>query len=230
VEFDEVLGSLTDLANGLVGQGQTKDAIKQLLDTSATTLAGKGDLINRSIHSLSTAVNGISGQRQDATNTLLALDQLTTTLADNQQTVRAFIQQVSKASALLAAERENFRTSLRSVTRMVRVVADFAAQHRPAITKAVEQTNDIMRTVLAKRTQVAEVLRTLPLAAQNLQRMMGPDGRLEVRLDITALLPVLGPVLNQLCQALPADPCTLIGLDPVGQLVDTLGGLLGGGK
>jgi hypothetical protein len=51
-----------------------------------------------------------------------------------------------------------------------------------------------------------------------------------VRLDITALLPVLGPVLNQLCQALPADPCTLIGLDPVGQLVDTLGNLLGGGK
>jgi phospholipid/cholesterol/gamma-HCH transport system substrate-binding protein len=230
VEFDEVLGSLSDLANGLSGQGRTRDAIKRLLDTSAQALGGKGELINRSIHSLSSAVDGLAGQRKDATATLLALDQLTTTLADNQQTVRTFIDQVSKASAMLAAERKNFRTALRSVTRMVRVVADFARQHRTEITRAVEQTNDVMRTVLARRGDVAEILRTLPLAAQNLQRMMGPDGRLVIRLDLTALLPVLGPVLNQLCRVVPADPCTLIGLDPIGQLVDTLGGLLGGGR
>jgi phospholipid/cholesterol/gamma-HCH transport system substrate-binding protein len=230
VEFDEVLGSLTDLADGLSGHGATRDAIRRLLDTGATTLRGKGELLNRSIHSLSAAVDGISGQREDATRTLLALDELTTTLATNQQTVRAFVQQVARASALLADERENFRSSLRSVTRMVRVVAEFAREHRPALTRAVGQTNDVMRTVLGKRVQVAEVLRTLPLAAQNLQRMMGPDGRLDVRLDITALLPVLGPVLNRLCRVLPADPCTLIGMDPVGQLVDTLGNLLGGGR
>jgi virulence factor Mce-like protein len=230
VEFDEVLGSLSDLASGLAGHGQTRDAIARLLDASSTALKGKGDLINRSIHSLAAASVGISAHRKEATATLVALDELTSTLATNKQTIRTFVRQVAKASSLLATERENFRTALRSVTRMVRVVANFAQQNRPAITRAVGQTNDVMRTVLGERGHVAEMLRTLPLAAQNLQRMMGPDNRLQVRLDLTALLPVLGPALNQVCRILPGDPCTVIGLDPIGALVDTLGNLLGGGR
>jgi phospholipid/cholesterol/gamma-HCH transport system substrate-binding protein len=230
VEFDEVLGSLSDLATGLAGSGETREAIKRLLATSSTAFRGKGELFNRSVRSLATATDGISAQRDRATSTLVALDRLTSTLATNQQTIRTFVRQVAKATALLAEERQNFRTALRSVTRMVRVVARFAQENRPAISRAVDQTNDVMRTVLDERAPVSEMLRTLPLAAQNLQRMLGPDDRLQVRLDITALLPVLGPVLNRLCRVAPADLCTLIGLDPIGALVDALGGLLGGGR
>ena len=52
------------------------------------------------------------------------------------------------------------------------------------------------------------------------------DDRLVVRLDITSLLPVLGPLLGELCKHAPGDLCTAIGLDP-NQLLGVLGSLLG---
>lgn len=229
VEFDEVLASLSKLANGLSGKASTRNAIKRLLDTQSTALRGKGDLINRSIRSLAAAANGISAQRQNATSSLVALDKLTQTLATNQGTVRKFIKQVASASSLLASERQNFRTSLRSVTRMIRVVAQFAKENRGEINTTVRRTNDVMRTVLDKRRSVGEVLRVMPLAVQNLERMLGPGNRLVVRLDITKLLPVIGPLLSQICTTMPGDLCNAIGLDP-NALSDVLGNLLGGAK
>lgn len=228
VEFDEVLASLSKLANGLSGKASTRDAIKRLLDSGSQALKGRGDLINQSIKSLGAAANGISAQRDNATSTLVALDQLTQTLATNQDTVRKFIKQVAAASSMLAEERQNFRTSLRSVTRMVRVVARFARQNRAQIDTTVKRTNGVMRTMLDKKKPVQELLQVMPLAVQNLQHMLGPGNRLVVRLDLTRLLPVIGPLLTKICAALPGDLCTAIGLDP-SSLADALGNLIGGG-
>jgi phospholipid/cholesterol/gamma-HCH transport system substrate-binding protein len=227
VEFDEVLGSLNNLATGLAGHGNTANAVRRLLASQSKALRGKGTLINHSIKSLGAATNGISAQRKNATSTLVALDGLTRKLAVNQQVVRTFIRQVSEASSLLAQERGNFKASLRNVTKMIRVVARFAHRNRADITSAVDRTNHVMRNVLSRRQQVAQILRVMPLATENLHNMMGPDGRLRVRLDITSLLPVVGPILGKVCQLLPADACTAIGLDPAG-LIDVITGLLGG--
>jgi phospholipid/cholesterol/gamma-HCH transport system substrate-binding protein len=229
VDFDQVLATIGDLARGIGGKGKTRDAISRLLESQSEALKGKGELINQSIQSLSAAADGVSAQRQNATSTLVALDQLTSTLAANQQTVRTFVEQVSSATAMLADERDNFRTALRSATRMIRVVAQFAEDNRAQITRAVNQTNDITRNVLSRRNQVAEILRVLPLTAQNLRAMLGPGDRLLVRLDLTALLPILGPLLGNICPTLPGNPCTAIGLDPAG-LLGVITNLLGGGR
>jgi virulence factor Mce-like protein len=228
VEFDQVLASIGDFARGINGSGAAKGAIKDFLDAGANALSGNGGLINQSIHSLADASNGISVQRGNATSTLVSLDQLTSKLAANKGTVRAFVRQVSAATHLLAQERTNFKTSIRSATKMIRVVANFARTNRAEITRAVNQSNGVMRTVLDKRTQTAEILRVLPLTLQNLQRMLAPDGRIRVRLDLTTLLPVLGNILPTLCTVLPGDLCSLIGTDPpiLGQLLDQLFGIL----
>ncbi len=228
VEFDQVLASIGDFARGLNGSGSTKTAIKDFLDAGSKALAGNGGLINQSIHSLADASNGISLQRGNATSTLVSLDQLTSRLTANKGTVRAFVKQVSAATHLLAQEKTNFKTSIRSATKMIRVVANFARTNRAEITRAVNQSNGVMRTVLDKRTQTAEVLRVLPLTLQNLQRMLAPDGRIRVRLDLTTLLPVLGNVLPQLCAVLPGDLCSLLGTSPpiIGDLLNQLFGLL----
>lgn len=226
VEFDQVLSSLGDFARGIGGSGQATGAIQRFLHTAAKGVKGKGALLNQSIHSLAAASNGIANQRDNATSTVVALDKLVGKLAANRQTVDAFVGQVSKATAMLASERTNFRTAIRSATKMIRVVAAFARQNRAQITKAVNQTNGVVRTVLDKKAQTAEILRTLPLTLQNLQRVLRPDGRLAVRLDFTALLPVLGPLLQGVCGSL-GGLCASLGLDPL-HLLDILGGLLGG--
>jgi len=228
VEFDKVLSSLGDFARDISGSKGTKDAVSKFLAAQAKGVDGKGELINRSIHSLADASNGISAQRTQATSTLVALDKLTGTLATNQRTVRAFVKQVASATGLLARERTSFRTALRTATKSIRVVAQFARKHRRAIKHAVDNTNYTMRTVLGHRSQTAEILRELPLTLENLQRMRRKDGLLAVRLDITGLLPVVGPILKAVCEDPRFNPvCTKIGLDPLG-LGTLLSGLIGG--
>jgi phospholipid/cholesterol/gamma-HCH transport system substrate-binding protein len=231
VEFDQVLTTIGNFADQISGTGAQKNAISRFLGAQSTALAGRGELINRAITSLGAAVNGISAQRSNATSTLVALDKLTSTLATNQGTIREFVQQVSKASALLAAERTNFKDAISSATKMISVVAQFAKDNRAQITQAVNQTNSVLRTVIAKKTQVAEILRTLPLATENLQRAINSKARLVVRLDLTALLPVLAQLLQPLCQGALANVCTTLGLGSITSLQgleSALKNLLGG--
>ena len=229
VEFDEVLGTLGSFAEQIGGDGPTRNAVRRLLSQSAHTLAGHGQLLNDSVTGLSAATGRVHEQRGNAEQTLVALDQLTTTVARNQGTVRRFVTQVSRASRLLAEERANFRTSLRAVTRMITDVADFAKENRAAMTRVVGHTNATLRTVLKDRDQVAEILRITPLAMQNLQKVVKPNGRITVRINPSALLPI-GGLVQKLCNVLPGDLCTGIGLDPT-VLVDNLLNLLGlGGR
>ncbi|MGH3414395.1 MAG: MCE family protein [Marmoricola sp.] len=229
VEFDEVLGSLSRLARDLAGSGPTRHAVQRFLDSGSRTLKGKGALINHTVQALADASNGVSAQRRNGTATLVALDHLTGKLAKNQHTVRAFIHQVDRAGSLLAAERGSFREALHSTTRMIRVVARFARRNHDQIARAVRQTNGVMRTVLDKRKQAAEILRVTPLAMQNLMRTMTPEHTIRTRLNFVALLPVLGPLLVRLCDKQSIGPvCNRIGLDPLG-LLDRLSSLFGGG-
>lgn len=231
VEFDQVLNTIGTFASQISGSGADKDAIQRFLTSTSNALAGRGGLINQAIKSLGAAVNGVSQQRDNATSTLVALDGLTSKLAANQDTIRAFVQQVSKASSLLAAERNNFRDAISSATKMINVVAQFAKDNRSQITQAVNQTNDVLRTVNSKSPQVAEIMRLLPLATQNLQRAIDKNDRLVVRLDLSALLPVVGQLVGSLCQATSkVSLCQTLGLgsltDPLGALKNLLNGVV----
>ncbi|GAC1380409.1 MAG: MCE family protein [Marmoricola sp.] len=230
VEFDQVLSTIGKFADQISGTGANKDVIGRFLNAQSAALRGRGDLINKAIVSLGAAVDGISQQRSNATSTLVALDKLTSTLATNQQTIREFVQQVSQATALLAAERTNFKNAISSATKMVTVVAQFAQDNRAQITQAVNQTNSVLRTAIAKKPQIAEILRTLPLATENLQRTINSQDRLVVRLDLSALVPLLANTISNLCQATSKlSLCQTLGLgsvtDPAGAVANILKGL-----
>lgn len=222
VEFDQVLSTIGKFADQISGTGANKDVIGKFLDAQSTALKGRGELINRAITSLGAAVNGISQQRSNATSTLVALDKLTSTLATNQQTIREFVQQVSQASAILAAERTNFKDAISSATKMITVVAQFAKDNRAQITEAVNQTNSVLRTAIAKKPQIAEILRTLPLATENLQRAV-VGNQLVVHLSLTALVPVLGSTLEKLCQSPTLSKLSLCQSLNLGNVLDPLG-------
>lgn len=231
VEFDQVLSTIGSFANQIGGSGADAGAIGRFLTTTSNTLKGRGTLINQAIGSLGAAVNGIAQQRSNATSTLVALDKLTSTLASNQGTIRQFVQQVARASALLAAERTNFKTAISSATEMINVVARFARDNHTQITKAVNQTNGALHTLVAKSPQVAEILRELPLASENLELAINPRQGLIVRGNLSSLLPVVSPLVFALCQAIAnLNVCQSIGFgtltNPLGALNQLLGGLL----
>jgi phospholipid/cholesterol/gamma-HCH transport system substrate-binding protein len=209
VDFDDVLGALNTFATGIAGSKDTQGAIANILKSGSQALSGKGEELNKAVTSLGGAVNSISQQRGNITSTVTSLDTLASSIAANQQLVKNFITQVSRASALLAAERTNFQTSLRSLGKAVALVADFAHTNRQGLVTALDQSTDLMRSLLTKRDRLGEILRVMPLTLQNLGAIYH-DGRLRVRVDPLVLTPLAG-LVNSLCTAIPTDVCAAFG-------------------
>ena len=212
VDFDQVLASLNEFATGIGGNEKTTKAVQRFIDAGTRALQGRGPLLNQTIHSLADGVDGIASQREDVAATLKSLDVLLTTIATNESTARAFIQQVSRASKLLADERENFRQALRSLDSAVTTVAKFAVDNRQAIVDNVNGSTKLMKTVLSKQERLAEILRVMPVALQNLRMIQGD--RLPVRINPLILDP-LGGVLQTVCDQLPLNLCQFL-TGPVG--------------
>ncbi|WGX94504.1 MCE family protein [Nocardioides sp. L-11A] len=207
VDFDQVLESLNDFATGIGGNAETTKAVQKFIDAGTEALQGRGPLLNQTIHSLANGVDGIASHREDIAATLRSLDVLLTTIAANEDTARTFIQQVSAASQLLADERGNFQQALRSLDKAVTTVAKFAVDNRESIVASLDGSTTLMNTLLTKQDQLAEILRVMPLALQNLQLVQGD--RLPVRIDPLILDP-LGGLLQQVCQGLLGPLCNII--------------------
>ena len=207
VDFDQILESLNRFATGIGGNKRTTKAVQRFIDAGAAALQGRGPLLNQTIHSLAEGVDGIAGQRENIAATLKSLDVLLSTVASNQQTARTFIRQVAEASSMLADERENFRQALRALDKAVTTVARFAVDNRAEIVRNLDGGTKLMQTVLSKQNQLAEILRVMPLALQNLR--MVPGDRLPVRIDPLILDP-LGGILQQVCTNVLGPLCELL--------------------
>lgn len=207
VDFDQVLDSLNEFATGIGGNKETTKAVQRFIDAGTRALEGRGPLLNQTIHSLADGVDGIASQRENVAATLRSLDVLLTTISRNESTARTFIQQVSRASRLLADERENFRQTLRSLDTAVTTVAEFAVDNRQSIVDTLDGSTDLMKTLLTRQDQLAEILRVMPVALENLR--MVPGDRLPVRIDPLILDP-LGGVLKSVCDRLPLNLCSIL--------------------
>lgn len=214
VDFDQVLESLNEFATGIGGSRATTDAVRRFIAAGTDALAGRGPLLNQTIHSLSEGVGALSGNRDDIAATVRSLDTLVATIGANSTTARTFIRQVARAAEILADERTEFRRALRALDRAVTTVAEFAVDNRARIVTTLDGSGDLMRTVLTKQDQLAEILRVMPLALQNIRLATGGDDRLPLRIDPLILDP-LGGVLQDLCASLPGDLCDILaGTDP----------------
>lgn len=218
VDFDEVLEALNTFATGISGSADGTQAIRRIIEDGEAAFRGKGALFNDTITSLADAVNGVSGHRQELAETLTSLDTLVNEIAANEGTARTFVQQVSRASRMLAQERENFRSALRSLDDAVTVVAEFAVTNRGQVVQALDGTSQVFRTMLRKQKQLTEILEVLPLALQNLELVVTPDGRAPVRVPPSVILP-FGTQIDALCDKLPGPICDLIsGSDPTNRV------------
>lgn len=209
VDFDEVLAALDDFATGIAGQKDTKGAVAALLRAGSRAVDGNGELFNRAITSLGGAVDSLSSHRDDFAGTVIALDSLTGRVAAHQQLVRDFVTEVSRASRLLADERTNFRAALRALSRAVELVAEFAHRDRQELVRALDQSSDLMSTLLTRRDDLTEILRVMPVTLQNLRAVLH-HGRIRVRVDPTVLTPA-GGLVNALCSGSTSDFCAQVG-------------------
>lgn len=219
VDFDDVLAAINEFATGIAGSKSTTKAVQRFINRGAAALQGTGDIANKSIRELAQAISTMSGQREDFAATIVSLDTLVSTIADNDRTVRQFVDQVARASSILADERGNFRSALRALDRAVTIVAEFAVDTRDSVVETFRQSTKVFETMLDKRESLSEILRIMPVALQNLERLPTKEGRIPTRADPLVIAP-LGNELRELCELLPLGLCDLLsGTDPLGGLL-----------
>ena len=230
VEFDQVLANLSTFATDISGSKEASGAVRRIVDAGSQALAGQGQPLHDMIGSLSTATSDVAGQRQQFADMLTSIDTLVHQVSANQQTERAFIKQVADASSMLAGQREEFKQTLDSLDTAVTQLAQFSAANKDSIVGTLNDSATLVKTLNTKQATIAEILRDLPLALQNLQRA-DHGGTLPARIDPVVLTPISG-LLQQLCsRGLVGTVCNLIdGTDITGNLGELLGLLTGGKK
>ena len=226
VEFDEVLESLGDFSDGLLGKDGDGRALRALLAEGADALRGRGDDLNRTVRGFAAAAEALAGQRGDLVGTVDELDQLTVLLATNRDVVDQFVTSVSDTTDLFADERESFGRALTSLSRALRSLATFVREHRGRVTGSVEGLTRVTESILERRAELEESVEVLPLLLENLGNAVDSSGRLDVKLPPQYFSPEQ-EFTEQLCDALPF-VCDELGTDP--SLIDLIRGLTGAGR
>lgn len=221
VEFDDLLGSLTDISDQLAVSAPLND----LLATGAKTLDGNGQKIADGMHGLADTLGTLDDATGDITGTLDNLDQLTKTLADNDALVRRFNTEVSTAASMLDDQHEAIESTFTVLSAMLQRVAAFSHDHRDKIASQIADITALSNTLLDHRAGLEQAVSTLPLMMQNVDRAISEDDRLTMRTRPGDLVPA-ADVLALLCETLPPAVCDSTDLEHL-SLLDVLGALAG---
>lgn len=199
VDFDEVLGSLSEIAEDLTETPAATNSISEVLQTVAAAFTGNSDDLNTAVHGLSDLVDTVHGQRSELFDTMDSLDELATELVDNKDLIETFVENLGDALDLLNGERGEIGHVLRALQDTLEELTEFSKENRGAVKASVEEATELLHATLRDRKDLAETLQVMPLATDNIARALSPDNRIWVRTNIFQLTP-LAPLVEQLCQ------------------------------
>jgi phospholipid/cholesterol/gamma-HCH transport system substrate-binding protein len=220
VDFDEVLGSMSELASDLTDTPKATNSLSEVLRTVAAAFTGSADDLNSAVHGLAGLVDTVHGQRSELFDTMDSLDELATKLVDNKKLIETFVENLGDALDLLNSERDEVGHVLRALQDTLEQLTDFSRENRGAIKASVKQVTQLLQTALRSRADLGETLEVMPLATENIARSRNPENNhIWVR---TTPAQVLGlePLFEQLCQYI--GPVCNLGTFP--NLSDLLGG------
>jgi virulence factor Mce-like protein len=219
VDFDEVLGSLSELASDLTDTPGATNSLSEVLQTVAAAFTGNADDLNTAIHGLAGVVDTVHGHRSDLFDTTDALDELAADLVDNKDLIETFVENLGDALDLLNSERGEIGHVLRALQDTLEKLTEVSKENRGAITVSVQQVTRLLQTILKSRADLIETLEVMPLATDNVARTLSPDNHIWVR-TVPAQILGLGPEFERLCQAI-GPVCNLASFP---DLTDLLGG------
>jgi phospholipid/cholesterol/gamma-HCH transport system substrate-binding protein len=202
VDFDEVLGSMSDLASSLTDSPKATNSLSEVLQVVAAAFTGNADDLNKSIHGVAGLVDTVHSHRSDLFDTMDSLDRLATGLVDNKELIEDFVDNLSDALDLLNSERHDIGDVLRALRDTLEQLTEFSRDNRGAIKASVAQVNKLLQTALDSRADLAEALQVLPLATDNVARTQNPDTKDVWVRAVPAQILGLGPLFEQLCQYL----------------------------
>ncbi|KAA1419315.1 MCE family protein [Nocardioides humilatus] len=223
VDFDRVLGSISDLAESLTKTPKITNSLREVLQVTAAAFSGNSDELRGAVSGMADLVDMVHGQRSDIFATMASLDTLSSGLVKNERLVRTFVHNLGGAIELLNSERDDISRVLTSASTTIDRITKFSKENRGTIKASLADVETLMHNLLDSRQDLGETIETLPLAAQNIYNAHTPENHIWVR-GVPGQLLGLGPLFEQLCQLI--GPVCNLATFP--DLSDLLGGLLGG--
>ena len=201
IELDQIFSSIDQLAvavgpNGANSQG----ALTDLLEQTADNFRGQGATFNQTITDFSTFTSTLDRNKEELFGSTAELEKFINTLATNDKTVRNFNDSLSSVSTVLAGERTELRSALSNLATALQTVGTFVRQNRQILTTNISGLNRVAKVLVRRRSALDEVLKTAPVALNNLALTYNPQaGTLDVNANV-------GELVNQIT----GDPKTLL--------------------
>lgn len=201
-EFDQLVGSLTQLFNALgPKQAGAKGAVGRLIKVLSANLAGNGANLRRSIEGLSSATGTLTADGGAFAALIKNLDTLSSNLAARTGRIGAFESDLAAASGELATERGDITDVVDNLSTGLLELASFVRSHRAALHGDLHDLVVTTSVLLQHQRSLIETLDNLPLAAQNLARV-SRHGSIIVRHADIGQNQAFNALRGQLCKAL----------------------------
>lgn len=188
LELDEIFGSISQLSAALGPQGANapgpsgQGALTRLLDTTARNFGGQGVNFNNTIQNLGKLSQTLSDNKDVLFGTQAAVEKFVNALAVNDTTVRQFTQSLTQGASMLASDRQDLASALDNLATALEQVHSFVADNKALLTSNISGLTRISETLVKRRNELAEILKTAPLALNNLSLAYnGKAGTLDTR-------------------------------------------------
>lgn len=208
IRWDQLMESLDSVLAAFGPDGANSDgALGAMLDSSARALEGTGDELSGAVRSISQASGVLASNSGDISALLDSANQLIGLLAENSSTLDSLVTSVSSAASAFSDSRTDLAGTIGQLSAVLTQLSDLVGTHGTALVGDLDQLTSLTTTLVGHQQALLESLDTIPLAAQNLDRAITPEGRLRVRMDISSNLSQLDTT-RQLCAQLPIPLCS----------------------
>ena len=218
LELDEIYSGLDRLTVALGPNGaNSKGALTDLLEVTADNFGGQGETFNTTIKNYAALSATLDNNKDELFDSARALSGFISTLATNDGVVRDFNASLGQVSTVLAEERQELAGALKNLAVALDEVGTFVEENRTALGQNIRGLNRVLKVFVRQRDNFDEVLRTAPLALNNLYLTYNPDaGTLDTNANV-------GQLENEI-QNNPSDfLCALVSAnDPDGSACDLI--------
>ena len=219
LELDEIYSSLDRLNVAIGPDGANKNgALTDLLETTAANFGGQGAKFNQTIKDFSSLTETLDDNKEELFGSLGELQGFVSTLADNDTTVRQFNRSLASVSTLLDGERQELTQALDNLGTALSQVGTFVQENKASLGRNIKALNRVAKVLVKRRDELDQVLRTAPVALNNLALTYNPDaGTLDTNANVGNLESnIQSDPLGVLCALVSAN-------DPNGEICDLLG-------
>lgn len=231
INWDELMSSIDTLAGALGPEGGN---IGATLEATARSVDGLGPQMRTAIRNLSQATSVIAGSEDDIGALVDNLDRLTTAFARRQGTVDSVATSMAQIGDAMNTPEFEIGDTISELTVLFDQIDTLVRERGGDIGAVLADTRGVTGQFAAHNADFAEFLDLVPLLMQNIDRLITPDERARIRLNVSTTLTQLD-VTRPLCDRYVIPLCSGAGMtnpisvpisasDPLGLATLMLGG------